>query len=253
MKSTLLTLILILFFTQIVNACPVWRVGKVIVVDEFNQPIKDAKIIRYYNNGLDSSIIEVDSQGYNVYNGGRRGISNINTKTDFFRYRVIADGYADWKIRDFSFNGARENIPILKIVMSHHKYMFLGNVYTKVKAFSSDKIEHIDKDTFTLSIDQSIEKTKKFDNTTSAQLRSALKVNSYPNPVKDQLNIEVKDSIVLPYKAVICELNGRVILEQELTQNLTGLNLQFESAGFYLVSVYKHDGELLYSTKFIKQ
>lgn len=252
MKSKLLTLILILFSIQIAQACPIWLVGRVIVVDEFDQPIKDAKLIRYYNGGHDSSIIEIDTQGYEVFDGGLR-YSFTRNNVPTFNYRVVADGYADWRIKDFSFDGTLEFIPILKIVMSRHRYMFLGNVYTKVKVFSSEKILNIDKDTFTLSIEQSIERTEKFNYTTSSELRSSLNVNSYPNPVKDRLSIEVKDSLVHPYKAVLCDLNGRVITEQELTQNITDINLQFESAGFYLISVYKHDGELLYSTKFIKQ
>ncbi|HEY1045404.1 MAG TPA: T9SS type A sorting domain-containing protein, partial [Bacteroidia bacterium] len=240
MKQKLPAFLIAFLAYTMIYACPVIRLGKLTVVDENGNWIKGAEIIKYYDGGQDSIVNTVDSTGYWIRSEGLNWDSDEAPRPVEFKYRIRAKGYADWKIKDISITrGNYKDMPTLEVHMYHHRYMMMGNVLTKMMEFTSNTVSINYVKFFALTLENSVESVQLSSYTESSELQASFKINTFPNPVKDQLNIVVKDSIVLPYKAVICDLSGRIIVEQELTQNLTDLNLQFEAAGFYLVSVYK--------------
>ncbi|MBL7726807.1 MAG: T9SS type A sorting domain-containing protein, partial [Dinghuibacter sp.] len=78
------------------------------------------------------------------------------------------------------------------------------------------------------------------------------KAQVYPNPAKNRLNINVNN---LPGKATIqlVDINGRVVMAQQMVQNNTSLDISKAPAGIYLVRVNNADGKNLFQDKFVKE
>lgn len=80
----------------------------------------------------------------------------------------------------------------------------------------------------------------------------AFKGQVFPNPAKDRLNINVNN---MPGKATIqlVDINGRVVLSQQMVQNNTSLDIRQIPAGMYLVRLNNTDGKSVYQQKFVKE
>lgn len=80
----------------------------------------------------------------------------------------------------------------------------------------------------------------------------ALKAQVFPNPAKDRLNINVNN---LQAKATIqlVDLNGRVVMSQQMVQNNTSLDIRQIPSGMYLVRLNGTDGQSLFQQKFVKE
>ena len=87
-----------------------------------------------------------------------------------------------------------------------------------------------------------------FKSTTTAAFKSgvgtkdvsdAIAVNVFPNPAKDFLVIELKDNanVVL----TLTDINGRMLLKNNLTENVSKINIAFLSAGLYNAQVQSGD------------
>ena len=78
-----------------------------------------------------------------------------------------------------------------------------------------------------------------------------LKVSIYPNPVSDLLHIELKDfSHAHAFK--IHDLNGRVVLEPEITEPTIEIDVSGLASGMYFIEFRDHSS-LLSKQKFIKK
>jgi len=81
-------------------------------------------------------------------------------------------------------------------------------------------------------------------------LRSAVRV--YPNPVSDQLKIELSQYPSLKNTiAYIINIDGQLLLRQTLTEPLTEINIRGVSPGVYIIKVVD-DGSVVFA-KFIKR
>jgi hypothetical protein len=80
----------------------------------------------------------------------------------------------------------------------------------------------------------------------------AFKAQIFPNPAKDRLNINVNN---LPGKTSIqlFDVNGRVVLSQQMVQNNSALNISTVPSGIYLVRLNNADGKSIYQQKFVKE
>lgn len=80
----------------------------------------------------------------------------------------------------------------------------------------------------------------------------ALKAQVFPNPAKDRLNINVNN---LQAKTTIqlVDLNGRVVMSQQMVQNNTSLDIRQIPSGMYLVRLNGTDGKSLFQQKFVKE
>ncbi len=65
-------------------------------------------------------------------------------------------------------------------------------------------------------------------------------VNVYPNPVKNTLNIKLKDQIQAD--ARLFDINGRLVLEQKIQALNTSLNIEALNAGIYILKIYSDNG-----------
>lgn len=75
----------------------------------------------------------------------------------------------------------------------------------------------------------------------------------YPNPASDYLVVENVQSLNnQTLRCFIMDMNGRQVMSQMILGNYNNLNISYLKAGIYLLSV-ESDGEVMSSTKFIKQ
>ncbi|MBR3577241.1 MAG: T9SS type A sorting domain-containing protein [Bacteroidales bacterium] len=75
----------------------------------------------------------------------------------------------------------------------------------------------------------------------------------YPNPASDNLIVENVQSLNnQTLRCFIMDMNGRQVMSKMTLSNYNNLNISNLKSGIYLLSV-ESDGEVIYSTKFIKQ
>jgi hypothetical protein len=75
-------------------------------------------------------------------------------------------------------------------------------------------------------------------------------INLFPNPTGDQLNISV-DGIDKKTEIKVYNLMGKLVIQQEINNRLSQINVSKLTSGFYLVKI--NDGKEIRSAKFIKQ
>lgn len=76
-----------------------------------------------------------------------------------------------------------------------------------------------------------------------------VKVNTYPNPVTSELNINVQVSNI---SVSLADMYGKTILTKLLQAGNNTINMQRYATGYYLVGIYE-DGILLETKKIVKQ
>jgi hypothetical protein len=265
---SLTSLLIVLFLSLSAKsiACPVWKIGGIQVVNEAGEILHNATIFKYYNyNEIDSYALnkprlfdydstKQDTTVFEIWTGGLRRWSD--GKRPIPTYVIRANGYADVIINaDIKFKQwdeyLKEPMPILKVVMYHHKFIQLdGEVlhYTKYEYLDEIKVQ----DTTYLKLSDYLKDIKNESDVQKAERLANASIKSYPNPVIDELFITVTDDLSKPFMAKVTDITGRLVLEQELTNAESTLNIEFEEAGIYIISVFNAEGDLKYAKKFFK-
>ena len=83
-----------------------------------------------------------------------------------------------------------------------------------------------------------------------AQAQSGIRL--YPNPAKDIVNISL-DKVAKNSTLRIYDLFGRVLIEKNVSELKSTVDIKQLPAGLYFVKVFQQDGEEIYNTKFVKQ
>ena len=65
-------------------------------------------------------------------------------------------------------------------------------------------------------------------------------VTIYPNPVKNTLNIKLKDQIQAD--ASLFDINGRLVLKQKIQALSTSLNIEALNSGIYILKIQTESG-----------
>lgn len=265
-----ITIILVLAFTAFVgkvSACPVWTIGFVKIVDEQGKDLPNAILWRKYSstdsfkwskfrNNNQDSIVE-DSNRYRFTTGGYP----IRRNTDFESYyRIHCDGYADVIIKVFNFKiegkeawklGLNQ-LPVIKVVMYRPRFLQKGDYFIKMDEFVVDKVQ-AKSDTTSTDISMYTLNIKEESSAQTKARVAASKYQTYPNPVKDVIRVEIRDTIHKAFKASIFDLQGKLIKEQELTETMSSIDMQFESSGTYYIRVCNSEGEMKHCMRFIKE
>lgn len=246
-------------------ACPVWKIGNLRVVDEKGKDILDAIIWRvyspkdsfrlergpqYFSAGTDNP----DSSFFEIWSGsGYRRFNNASDKAVFTPYyRVHAAGYADVTINGLDFgksDGGKE--PTIKVQMYHAMYLKKGDEFLRIDQYSVD-VARVVKDSVTIGLPEYTRALKQETAIQTIERKNSLRVKSYPNPATAFLQLEIRDSMPLPYRAELHDLNGRLMATNILTETNSRIDLAGLNAGMYMVSVRNHKGEMLYCTRFSK-
>jgi hypothetical protein len=262
MKTKILLGISFLFyFAETALSCPVWRVGKMYIVDEHGKPIPDAKVIRYISledsfwmkknryNYLDT----LDSNAYVFWRGGGLGWRTDLDKLPNKYLRIQAPGYADVIIKEMTFKSKRYDEPLTKVYIHMYakSYLRKGDLFTLINQYISEE-EITVEDSMHLRI-ENYNQSLRSENAVEFALRTSVAlVKTYPNPVLDKLNIEINSVIIKPYKVTLTDMQGRTINEMSIDNSRSILDMQWEAKGMYFIQVYDPEGVLLYSLKFLK-
>ncbi len=257
MKTFLLILVCAGLGACEVEACPVYYYGKMFIVDENGRPVK-ATVWRYFSL-VDSAnmskksfdIMDADSNAYEFWSSGGWKFRKIDKPADKY-LRIHADGYADVIIKQrIEFDSDDDLDRALYIQMYPAKYVNKGALITLLNEFTVEHQVKV-KDTLTLTYSDYIQAIRGESTVATANRNAAFIVKTYPNPVIDQLHIEIKGVISKPYKAVVLDMQGKTISETEIKENDSEINMEWEAAGMYMIQVFDPEGKLLYALKFIR-
>lgn len=69
-----------------------------------------------------------------------------------------------------------------------------------------------------------------------------IKIGLVPNPANDQLQVEVSDQRATNAQLVVVDMNGKVLLQDQLTGGKTAIDLSTVEQGIYLVTLELTDG-----------
>lgn len=247
-------------------ACPVWLVGYVKIVDETGKVLKDAKLWYVYgaNDSALRSRAKLDIEDsvyldkYSVYTGGG---SWDEIPGPVFReyYRVQCDGFTDVVIKDIEFTRKKSSwpgrnaaeLPTLNIVMYKSQFIQKGDYFIKLNEYVVDEVK-VDSDSTVVNIKQYTHDL--INESVEATIERALKSPylSYPNPVKDKITVEVKDSMPQPLKVKVYDLAGKVVFEADHTESKLEYDLSVLAAGSYFIRIETQEGEMKYCRKFVK-
>lgn len=236
-------------------ACPVYHIGDIYVVNEKNEPL-NVKVWRVWWSNLkknrDSVLISKDHhwnrilQKYDSVNN-RRCIYNYN---NFGEIRFQAEGYADLVLKNFKFiyNYENENKPKLIVKMYRQNYYKIEKNISLISEYQCNKNIEI-RDSMVIGISDYLKDIK--ETATIGDADNILLVESYPNPVQEQLNIEIHLNIKEPWSFQITSINGQRVLSKALTSSKTIIGLEEMPTGTYILVVYNDKGIVVYNRRFL--
>lgn len=247
-------------------ACPVWKIGNVRVVDEQGKDILNAVIWQVYTekdsfrlkrgNRYWYDTTRTDTGFFEFWSGGNYGrrIRQQSQSTFKSYYRVHAPGFADVVVQSFDFgkfNRYNNPLPTIRLVMYHARYLRKGEEIIRITEYKLDKAQAVN-DSTVIGLKEYTRALKQESGLQTLQRKNKMRVSSYPNPATDFIKIEIRDSMPLPYRAELHDLNGRLMEERSLTEPLNLIDLKYHTPGMYIVTVRDHKGEILYCSRFTK-
>jgi hypothetical protein len=255
MKSKILTLMLFSLFLQNVRACPSWPIGRMLIVDETGKPIPNAIVWKCYTQ-KDSFIIKKynydEVKDTNIYTFWSRSYYTYSRMLKTFR--ITAKGFADVVIKDLNFINSdddEDKLPLIVVTMYTNKYVKRGDLLTLLTSFKYETKLEV-KDSVVLKLSDYLEAITDASLVSEASRVANYVVKTYPNPVKDILNIDINLQVTKPYNAKLLNAQGQLLSEVELNTQINTIDMQWQTAGVYFIQVYNPEGVLLYAFKFIK-
>lgn len=252
----------ILFSGIAASACPVWLVGYVKIVDESGKVLPDAKFwyVYKFNDSFKKSKQmfyregSSDTDSYRIYEGGGYEVWEDEPFDDY--YRIQCPGYTDVVIGELKFGrnriyGSSTDFPTLYIVMYHDKFIQKGDYFIKLDQYYLENVKVSDDSTVINIQDYSKDLMQETaEHTYERVLKSSYQ--SYPNPVKDKMTLEVKDSMPQPFKVKVYDLLGKVVFEAYITEPKMQIDLADLSEGSYYIRIDNTEGEMKHCMRFIK-
>jgi hypothetical protein len=261
MKTKILLGISFLFyFAEAALSCDFYIFGKMYITDENNKSIPNTVVYLYKTLG-DSFIMDEnyysDEQDSNAYfftshTSWRVKRKNDSKPADKFM-RISAPGYADVIITKLHFegDGDLDHLPTIYIKMYSRKYVNKGDLVTLISQYVCEKSLNV-KDSLTIGLNDYNQSIRSETSVETANRNASFIVRTYPNPVLDKLSIEINTPIIKPYTAKLIDVQGRMVVETELSDMKSVLDMQWEAKGMYFIQVYDPEGVLLYALKFLK-
>lgn len=255
MKSKILLLLIFSVSLQNSDACPIWPVGKMLIIDETGKPIPNAVVWRYWSS-KDSFINDksnyrhlLDTNIYMFWSGSGYSRASKLPRT----FRITAKGFADVVIKDLNFINSddEDKLPLIVITMYTNKYVKRGDLLTLLTSFKYETKLEV-KDSVVLKLSDYLEAITDASLVSETSRVANYVVKTYPNPVKDILNIDLNLQVTKPYNAKLLNAQGLLLSEVELNAQTNTIDMQWQTAGVYFIQVYNPEGVLLYAFKFIK-
>ena len=263
MKSKIMVFTTCLLFNLFTNACPVWHIGDIYIVDNSGNPI-NAKLWKIYinvNNEKDSFLINKSYHTIFKSNdkyitdtvSNRRCIYNHLWHNEMY-YRIQANGYSDVILKNVLFKGEVFSInkdPELIVKMYPARYIKSGQNISLITEYVCNKKILIN-DSFVLDIKEYIENINisKINKTENPEQKLLL-VETYPNPVSDILYININCNIKENWAIEITDETGKEKLKTEISSSFSTIDLSGFSNGFYIATLYNHQKLPIYNRRFL--
>lgn len=256
MKSKILTLILFTLFLQNADACRSWPIGRMMIVDENGKPIPNA-VVWKFRLPKDSFVINKynydDIKDTNLYTFWSRSYYTNSRMSKTMR--ITAKGFADVVIKDLNFKNSNnyddDKLPLIVVTMYTNKYVKRGDLLTLLTSFIYETKLEV-KDSVVLKLSDYLEAITDASLVSEASRVANYVVKTYPNPVKDILNIDINLQVTKPYHAKLLNTQGQLLSEVELSAQTNTIDMQWQTTGVYFIQVYNPEGVLLYAFKFVK-
>lgn len=264
-KLTLCSLLFFFLLSEAVNACPVFYRGLINVVDEKNNPIKGAWIWKYYcekdSYRLNYKSIYIDdvrttdsTEFIYFTSGGLWDLDDDPCKPSEIMFRITAPGYPDVVLKNVEFKKLSREwgvLPKLTVTMYHSRFVKKGEHFIRYESYACNKDIEV-KDSLTLVFSDYVQELYTESTVEEAERVHSAGIKTFPNPVKDVLKLEISSDIFQPHRGVITDIHGKTIQEFEINEAATSLDLSWEGAGMYFISVFNTEGELQYCVRFVK-
>jgi hypothetical protein len=135
---------------------------------------------------------------------------------------------------DFSTRSANDELLVFRAfdgdaIMYEYKYQYLNDRLVEKDGFDS--------------------RTELSENNMQSSVEELEKVVVYPNPANDQ--IVVATAFDENTMLTICDLNGKIVLEQQLSQSKSSINIEGLSNGIYFLTIYSNSKRITH--KLVKQ
>jgi|688.fasta_scaffold00535_53 hypothetical protein len=79
------------------------------------------------------------------------------------------------------------------------------------------------------------------------------KIEAYPNPVNNYLNLFVEDFYANEFKFQLFDIHGRLLLENQINQQLTAISLESFNFNIIFLSIINKDNQMVKTFKILKK
>jgi len=115
----------------------------------------------------------------------------------------------------------------------------------------AERVMTVDTTKFQLGQVRNLSFVKSTDPASIATISMESGISLFPNPVKDELTLEIKENLQnLIYR--IFDMNGRLVTTGRALSPQTVINMQHYQSGIYILTVAQ-DGQLIQSFQIVKQ
>jgi hypothetical protein len=252
MKTKFLPLVaVLLFIAPLANACPVYVIGQIKVIDENKNIIPNAIVWEYYSvkdsfaldkgdffgrrDGKDTNYFKIWSSGW-FYSNPTRADKD---------YRITAEGYTDVILKqvDWDWNWNDTTLPTLIVTLYTQKYRKANNSITLYDNFWVTKPRAI-KDTLRLMWNDYMGDASQ---NVTANAETTTKVTTYPNPVVKGLHIKINYAIISPLRAKISDAQGRLVDEITIETQEIDWDMQWQAKGNYFLTIWGEDNKVIHT------
>ncbi len=276
--TLLFSLIIGLLLPQITNACPIWYVGKIKIVDQNFKEIESVKLCKYNNYG-DSFFLtksyrnswkndSSDGKDYRFWNGGYRIHLKDQRVEVPYKYKITAKGYADLYLNNITLKGSTWSDSnsidaVLYIVMPTKKFITRKGKTIMQISYRIDKpFTASDTAIFNIQTNKSkniefqlsdyIETTNTKTITDQVETSTDYATDTYPNPVKNTFQINIPNINALGQKVTFFDLVGKEIKSLMVYNNRNTIELDWLQNGTYLLVIYDKNGNGIHKEKLLK-
>ncbi|MDX5320186.1 MAG: T9SS type A sorting domain-containing protein [Bacteroidota bacterium] len=248
MKTAIFTFLgLGLLLSSVSNACPVFEIARIRVVNEQGVPLNNAKVYSLYSpkdsvalrhhviDFVDNQIV-LDSGTFGIWSSYRQFFGKSEGRD--YRFRICAEGYSDVVLGaiEFKMNLENRRIPILEVVMYTQRMVKQNQSYFKVDLYKAPDL--VVNDSLRIGM-MEYKKNMNLEATASQNnLNEQVSAVAYPNPAKEKLNIHLNYAPSGTHRIVLHDAAGRKVFEESFQLENYEVALSWYKPGTYFITVY---------------
>lgn len=271
--SSMKTALLFLFILGIcsvssVEACPIYQLANIKVIDQHGQPINNAKVYHYSSlqdsfplrrrefwlRQSDGSKLHIDSNIFALFSSGGWGYYLEDTEPSTKEFLITAPGYANVAIKsaDFRSKENTRNLPILEVVLYAKKLVRTNNDFQVYESFYLQDEVKVE-DSLRLELKDYLKDIRTNEQSIPEAEASVVSVKAYPNPVQNELHIRLAFTPTAAHKIVLHDAQGKRLYEAITETAEHELVMSWYVPGTYYLTVYDPSDTPLLRQQVVKE